>query len=340
MKAVVYRGVKDIGIEDVEEPVVEQTDDVIIKVELSAICASDLHIRDDGLHKPGRILGHEYCGIVEKVGKEVKSFKKGDRVVGKPFANCGYCYFCRHGQPELCDKGVLFGVLGGQGVQAEYARIPWAENTLKKVPNDLSPEDVIFVGDNLSTGLTGILRGRLGFSDTVAIFGVGPVGLCAVALSGLYGASKIIAVDTLDYRLDVAREFGAETVNASNMDTEERIMEMTGGMGVDVGIEAAGFEATFNSCLKSVRKGGRMSIVGLFTQPTYFNISERFFDVFNLTIGLGDSSRMEELIRLIESGRLNVKKLITHRFPLKDAMEGYRIFENKLDNCIKVMLNP
>ena len=338
MKAVVFRAIKDIGVEEVPEPRIENPDDVIIRVGLSAICASDLHIKNDGLHKPGRILGHEYCGVIEEVGKDVRSFKKGDKVVGKPFANCGYCYYCSHGQPELCDNGILFGVQGGQGVQAEYARIPWPENTLKKVPDGLSYEDVIFVGDNLSTGLTGILRSRLDFGETVAIFGTGPVGLCAVALANLYGASKIVAVDILDYRLDVAKQFGALTVNALKKDAVASIKELTGGKGVDVGIEAAGFETTFNDCLKSVRKGGRMSVVGLFTKPTYFNISDRFFDVFNFSIGLGDSSHMEELISLIEAEKLNVKPLITHRMALQEAMEGYRIFENKLDNCIKVLL--
>jgi alcohol dehydrogenase len=211
---------------------------------------------------------------------------------------------------------------------------------LKKIPDSLTFEDAIFAGDILSTGLTGVLRGKVTYGDTVAVFGAGPVGLCAVALSNLFGASKVIAVDRLDYRLAVASAFGALTVCAATEDPEQAIRSLTNGRGVDVGIEAAGLEATFNSCLHSVRRGGRLSIVGFFSDPTYFNISERFFDVFNLTIGLGDSGHMEELLNLIAGGKLDVKPLITHTFSLEDAMQGYDVFERKLYKCIKVILKP
>lgn len=192
MKAVVYHGVNDLRLDEVPEPEIENPADVILKITLSSICASDIHIKEAGLHTPGKIIGHEFCGIIEEIGSGVRYLQKGDRVVGKPYSNCGYCFFCKRGQPELCDKSVLFGVQGGQGVQAEYARIPWAENALCKIPDGLQFEDVIFVGDILSTGLTGILRGRLAYGDTVAIFGAGPVGLSAALLSPLLAPAKLL----------------------------------------------------------------------------------------------------------------------------------------------------
>jgi len=300
MKAVVYSGNNSIQLSEVPEPKIESPSDVIIKINISSICASDIHVREGGLQDTGKIIGHEYAGVIEEVGKEVHYLKRGDRVIGKPFSHCGHCFYCQHGQPEICENLSIFGVLGGTGVQTEYAKIPWAENILKIVPADLSFEDVIFVGDILSTGFTGMLRGHLNYGETVAVFGTGPVGLCAVATAHLFGPNKVIAVDTLDYRLNVASKFGALTINASKEDPVARIKELTSGRGVDLGVEAAGFEATFNSCLKSVRRGGRISIVGMFTKPTYFNISERFLDLFNLSIGLGDCSHMGELINLIE----------------------------------------
>jgi alcohol dehydrogenase len=340
MKGVVYHGINDINLEEAPEPKIESPTDALIRITLSSICASDIHVKELGLQEPGKILGHEYCGIVEEVGKEVHSLKAGDRVVGKPFSHCGHCFYCQHQQPELCEKMAIFGGGGEQGVQAEYARIPWAENTLKKIPESLSDEDILFAGDILSTGLTPLLRGHLGYGDTVAIFGSGPVGLCAVTCAKLFGASQIIAVDILDYRLNVARQFGALTINALIDDPVSKIKELTGDKGVDLGIEAAGFESTFNACLKSIRRGGRMSIVGMFIKPTYFNISDRFLDIFHLSIGLGDCNHIDELITLIKNGKIDLRPLISHRLSLSNALRGYELFEKKLENCVKVVLKP
>ena len=229
-------------------------------------------------------------------------------------------------------------MLGTQGVQAEYARIPYADNTLRKIPDDLSDEDVLFTGDILSTGYTGVLRAGVELGDTIAVIGSGPVGLSAVACSKLFGTGLVIAVDVLDYRLKHAEQFGAISINASKEDPVEKIKEMTNGRGVDVGIEAAGFEETFNTCLKSTRRGGRVSVLGMFVQPTMFDISERFYDMFSFTIGLGELRHMNDLIKLTQIGRLDLKSLFTHRFNLSDAIEAYHIFENKLEDCIKVAL--
>ena len=338
MKAVVYRGINDLRLENVSEPSIESPTDALIKVTLSSICGSDIHVKELGLQEPGKIFGHEYCGVVEDTGNEVHYLKKGDRVVGKPFFHCGHCFYCQHQQAELCERMAVFGSMGTQGVQAEYARIPFAENTLKKIPDDLSDEDVLFTGDILSTGYTGVLRGHVGLGDTVAVFGSGPVGLCAVACAQLFGPSLVIAVDILDYRLNYAQSLGAVPINASTEESVGKIKELTGGRGVDVGIEAGGFETTFRACLQSTRRGGRVSIIGMFVQPTLFNIAERFIDMFTFSIGLGELSHMDELIKVIQNGKLNLKSMITHRLPLSEALRGYEIFEKKSEGCIKVIL--
>lgn len=338
MKAVVYRGINDLRLEDIPKPHIESPTDALIRVTTSAICASDIHIINEGGQEPGKTIGHEYCGVIIDSGDQVRHFKKGDRVVGQPFFNCGYCLFCQQRQQTLCENGGLLGAFGNQGVQAEYARIPLADNTLRKIPDGLPDEKVIFTGDILSTGLTGVLRAHVGLGDTVAVFGSGPVGLCAVACAHLFGASLIIAIDIQDYRLDVARRLGAMTINAAKEDPVAKVRELTGGRGVDAGIEAAGFESTIRTCLKSTRRGGRVSILGSVTQPTPFDLSERFFDMFTLTIGLGDLNHMEELIRLIHGGQLDLRLLITHTLPLSEALRGYEIFDKKLEGCIKVIL--
>jgi len=340
MKAVVYKGINELRLEDVAEPHIESPTDALIKVTASAICASDIHIKELGVHEPGKVIGHEYCGMIVDAGNEVRRFKKGDRVVGQPFFHCGHCFYCQHQQQPLCENIGIFGVHGTQGVQAEYARIPYADNTLRKIPDDLSDEDVIFAGDILSTGLTGVLRTHVGLGDTVAVFGSGPVGLCAVACAQLFGASLVIAVDILDYRLDAARKLGAITINASKDDPVAKVKELTDGRGVDAGIEAAGFEPTFRACLQSTRRGGRVSVLGVFTQPMPFEITERFEDMFEFSIGLGTMRYMEELIRLIHKGKLNLTPLITHRLPLSESLRGYEVFEKKLEDCIKVILKP
>lgn len=340
MKAVVYRGINDLGLEEVPEPVIESPTDALVKVTTSAICASDIHIAELGFHQPGMVIGHEYCGEIVDTGSEVHHFKKGDRVVGQPFSHCGHCFHCRHQQPELCENVVMRGVMGGPGVQAEYARVPYADNSVRKIPDGLADEDVIFVGDILSTGLYGVRKTQVGIGDSIGVFGCGPVGLSAVACATLLGAGQVIAVDVLDYRLDVARKLGAVTVNAGKEDAVARVKELTEGRGVDGSIEAAGFEPTFKLCMQSVRRGGRVCVLGAFTQPMPFDIMERFSDMLTLTLGVAAISHMDELIKLIQNGKLDLRLLITHTLPFAEAMKGYEIFTNKLENCIKVILKP
>jgi alcohol dehydrogenase len=341
MKAVIFHGLNDLRFEEIARPKIEHPADAIIKVTTMAICASDLHIKHEIGTEPGTIMGHEYCGVVVETGNQVRSLRKGDRVAGRPTFSCGYCYYCRHHQQALCvNGGILGGAIGAKklGVHAEYARIPFADNTLTKIPDTLQDEDVIFTGDILSTGFSGLLKTHVRFGDTVAVFGTGPVGLCAVACAPLFGAGLVIAVDLMDYRLDVARNFGAVTINASHDDPVEKIKKMTDGIGVDAGIEAAGSEVTLKACFSSTRRGGEVCVLGTVSKPYLFDLSEHFFDIFTLNIGLGDQNYVEALIKLIQNGKLNLKPLITHSFPFSEAIKAYEVFEKKQGNCIKVIL--
>jgi alcohol dehydrogenase len=340
MKVLLFHQLGEISLEEVAEPVLENPGDAIIKVTTSSICGSDVHTKYKGNQDTGKVIGHEYCGVVLETGTQVANFKKGDRVAGRPAFSCGQCYYCRHKQQSLCIKGGIFGVLGNQGVQAEYARIPFADNTLVKIPDNLQDEDVIFAGDILSTGFSGLLKTHVKPGDTVAVFGAGPVGLCAVACAPLFGAGMVVAVDVLDYRLDMARKFGAVSINASREDPVKKIRELTGGIGIDAGIEAGGSEATITACLKSTRRGGEAAILGIIDKPFLFDLRKRFFDMFTLSIGYGDQNHVEDLIREIAGGRLDLKPLITHHYPLNDALAAYETFEKKLDACIKVILKP
>lgn len=340
MKAVIFNGKGDISLKDASEPKIEKAGDAIIKITTGSICGSDIHTKYIGNQEPGKIIGHEYCGFVVETGDSVRGIKAGDRVAGRPAFSCGQCYYCRRRQQSLCVNGGIFGVLGTQGVQAEYARIPFADNTLVKIPDSLEDEDVIFAGDILSTGLSGLLKNDVGLGDTVAVFGAGPVGLCAVACAPLFGPGLVIAVDILDYRLEMAESFGAVTINASQEDPVKKIREMTDGIGVDAGIEAGGSEATINACIRATRRGGKASILGLIDKPLLFDLRKRFYDMFNLSMGYGDQNHVEDLMNLIACKRLSVRSLITHTFPLSDALAAYEVFEKREGGCIKVLLKP
>jgi alcohol dehydrogenase len=344
MKAVVFHGINNVTLDNVPEPEIKNQTDVIIKITTAAICASDIHVKHEkSPFPPGRVLGHEYCGVVVRTGDQARNLKAGDRVAGHPIANCGYCFYCRRGQHSLCaNAGIHGGPHHTENIQAhaEYARIPFADNTLVKIPEGVPDEDVIFTGDILSTGLTGLLRTNVRIGDRIVIFGAGPVGLCAIACAPLFGPQMVIAVDTLSNRLDIARKYGAITINATEKDPVAGIMDLTDGVGVDAGIEAAGAVATLKACMKAIRHGGQFSVLGTVPPGFLFDLSDRFFDIFSLSIGLGDQNYTEELIMLIKNGKLDLKPLITHTFPLTKAMEAYDVMEKRRDGCIKVILKP
>jgi len=346
MKAMVYRGGK-IVLADVPRPKILEPTDAIIKVTSTAICGSDLHIvRGEYSVDEGTIIGHEFLGVVDEVGDHVTDFKVGDRVLVYPGFRCGVCEPCRKGMAIGCVKGGIFGnpTPNGSlnGGQAEYVRIPIAHKTLHLIPEELSDEDVMLVTDMLPTGYFGAENGDIKPGDTVAVFGCGPVGLCAQISSQLFGPSKVFAVDLADYRLKVAEHYGSIPINASEVDAPTRIRELTDGLGVNVAIEAIGTPATFYGCLQSARITANISSVGIYSEPVELYMPVLCITNKKITMGLPHKlpEYVPKMLDLIKAGRINTRPIISHILPLTEGERAYEMFDKRLDGALKIVLKP
>lgn len=387
MKAAVIHGPRNVQCDNVEDPKLKDDRDIILKVTATAICGSDLHIYSGGLPQPRPMtLGHEFMGIVEEVGKGVKNLKKGDRVVVPFPIACGHCFFCNHELPGHCENsnpehygpegglltekgGALFGytdLYGGyDGGQAEYVRVPYADFGPRIVPDNLTDEQVLFLTDIFPTGYTGIDWGKVKGGETVAIFGSGPVGIMAAKSAWLRGAARVVIVDTLQYRLDKAKQAAnCETIlwEDGAKDVVEQIRSMTEGRGADVVVEAVGFEPDRNlldrlksvvnlekgspkvleACMSAVRRGGTVSVLGVYP-TTYDNFPiGQFFDKGITMVG-GQApahKHIDTLLKYVQEGKVRLDDIITHRLPLSEVAHGYKIFKEKQEDCVKVVLTP
>ena len=347
MLAAVLRGVHDVGLEERPKPVLVKDTDVILKVTATAICTSEVHYAEGYLPPcPPFIMGHEFVGVVEEVGSAVKLFKKGDRVDAAAYPYCGACEMCRSGITGLCPNGALFGSGEGwgnlSGGLAEYVRVPLADSSLVKIPDNVKDEEALFVGDMLATGFFGVQNCNLKPDQTIAIIGAGPVGLCAVATARLYSPSKIILIGRRANRLEAALKMGAtHVVDEASEDTAARINELTDGKGVDAVIEAVGTPQAIATASQVVGIGGTLSIVG-FPPPGDFPFPLQSLLMRNVTVkmGLTPQDNMKLLMGLLEKGKVDLKPLITHIMPLKEYSKAFEIFGKKMDNCIKVVLKP
>lgn len=351
MKAALNYGVQDVRVENVPDPKIEQPTDVIVRVTMGAICGSDLHIYRGHFElneKDG--VGHEFVGVVEETGDEVKSLKKGDKVIGPFWVSCGDCYYCNKGLTTSCLNGGCFGfgdLLGGYpGCQAEYIRVAHADGTLVKVPeslsDDSSDEKTIFLGDNISTGYHGAVMGNIRPGDTVVVLGDGAVGLFATYGATLFDPKEVITVGHHNYRLDIAGKYGASTtLNSKNSGFEEKVKELTGGRGADVVIECVGTGECLQQALNIVRPGGTVSFVGLFWEPFPLNVTDFFLRNLTLRGGVAPSRKyIPELLPLIEQGKLDPTHVISHRLSLDEVPKGYEIMNNRTDGAIKVVFKP
>jgi alcohol dehydrogenase len=348
MKAVVLKDQNVLEVADVPEPELQQPDDVIVKVTTAAICGSDVHIKHGELPgiPPGTIMGHEYVGVIQETGDAVRRFKPGDRVAVPAAVWCGTCPPCRRGEVQYCENGGVWG--GGEifgrglwGAQTSLVRVPFADMCLTPIPGHVPDEQAVFVGDVFSTGYHAALEGNIRTSDTVAVFGCGPIGLGAIISARQMGPREILAVDMFDNRLGLAEHYGARPVPAgSNGDAVEAVREATGGAGADVAIEAIGLPETFQNALRSVRRGGTVSVVGLFPTPVEFPLNEMAFYGVRMSMGLATLAHMERLMGLVASGKVDLAPLATHTFALDDAVEAYDLFENHKEQCLKVLLKP
>lgn len=385
MKAVVFHKPKDMRVDEVREPQMQKSTDAILRVTATAICGSDLHIYNGLLPQPHpMVMGHEFMGIIEEVGKDVTNLKKGDRVVVPFPIACGGCYFCSHALPTHCEnsnsnygpeggllkqKGAgLFGytdLYGGyDGGQAEFVRVPFAGVGPRKVPENLSDEQVLFLTDIFPTGWSAVDWAQLKGGETVAVFGAGPVGIMAMKSAWLQGAGRVIGLDIQEYRLARARDAAkAETILVKDLDEAvDQIRAMTQGRGADVCIDAVGMEAdrsilekakavvnveggtikVLEACISAVRRGGVVSVVGVYGTPYNQFPYHQIFDKGIILRG-GQApvhNHIDTLIELVSSGKVQLNDIITHSLPLSEAAHAYKIFNDKKDGCLKVVLKP
>ena len=386
MKAVQIHGAADVRVDTVDDPQIEDPRDAIIRVTSTAICGSDLHLYTGAIPQPRpMVLGHEFMGIVEEVGRGVGNLKVGDRVVVPFPVACGTCFFCNRALPGHCENsnpdhygpeggvmtekgGGMFGysdLYGGiAGGQAEFVRVPYADFGPRIIPDSLTDDQALFLTDIFPTGYSAIDWGEVHGGEIVAIFGAGPVGIMAAKSAWLRGAARVMIVDTQQYRLDKARQSAnCETILWTDMKTVvEEIRSMSGGRGADVCVEAVGFEPdrdlldrakaiinlekgsvkTIEACMSAVRRGGIVSVVGVFALPyDNFPIGQFFDKGFTLRGGQAPVHKhIDKLLDHVIRGQVKLDDIITHHMPLSEAPHGYDIFKNKKDGCVKVVLKP
>jgi alcohol dehydrogenase len=349
MRAVVYRGPGQKAWEEVPDPEIIDEGDVIVRVDAATICGTDLHILkgDVPAVRNGRILGHEAVGTIEEVGEGVQTLTEGDRVLVSCISACGTCRFCREGRYGQC-LGTGGWILGHKinGTQAEYVRVPFADTSTYRVPAGVSDEEILMLADILPTGYeVGVLNGNVRPGDLVAVVGVGPVGLAAIAGAQLFSPGHIVAIDLSDARLDAAKRIGADViVNSSREDPLQVIRDLTGDLagrlGADVSIEAVGLPDTFELAVKLVRPGGRIANVGVHGAPVTLHLEDEWMRDLTITTGLVDTSSTPTLMRLVTSGQISAKPFITHHFGLDEWDEAYDVFSRAGDTgALKVVLS-
>lgn len=383
MKAVVFHRPGKVSVDNVPEPRIKHPEDIILQVSSTAICGSDLHIYNGFIPQTRpMVMGHEFMGTIEEVGPGVKRLRVGDRVVVPFPVACGGCFFCQRGMPIHCELsnpehygpeggvmkqkgGGLFGytdLYGGyDGGQAERVRVPYANFGPRKVPADLEDDALLFLTDIFPTGYSAIEWLQLKGGETVAVFGCGPVGLMAQKVAWLKGAGRVIGIDILQYRLEMARRAAlSETINAHEVDAVEALRQLTSGRGPDACVDAVGMEAdrtvldklgnvihmqagsikVLRCALSAVRRGGYVSVVGVYGLPyDNFPVGQLFDKALTLRFGQAPvHAYIDLLLDWVRGGRVRLDDIITHRLPLGDAAHGYEVFAKKKEDCVKVVL--
>ena len=347
MKALVYHGPGQKSWDNVTEPVVEEPMDVIVRIDTTTICGTDLHILkgDVATCRPGTILGHEGVGTIVELGGAVAKFREGDRVVVPAISTCGTCQYCRVGMAAHCQSvGGMGWILGHtiHGTQAEYVRVPFGETSLHHIPPSLSDAEVIFVSDIIPTGYEmGVQAGEVSPGDTVVVIGAGPVGLAAMLTAQLKGPKRTIAVDLDDYRLGQATShFGAtHAINSAQPGWLDEVKGLCSRGGADVVMEAVGIPATLEAAFELVRPCGRVANIGVHGRPVTLPMDRLWIENLTITMGLVNGVTAPMLIDLIEAGRLDIKPMATHQFALDQMMHAYDVFGNAAANsALKVVL--
>jgi 2-desacetyl-2-hydroxyethyl bacteriochlorophyllide A dehydrogenase len=345
MRAVVLRGERDIVVEDVPDPTLPGPDGLILRVDHTAICGSDLHLYHGPMTVPGAHLGHEFVGTVEEVGPTVRTVRRGDRVLVSGVIGCGVCVACRAGDVVVCQTAgtKVFGTsLELAGGQAEAVAVPAADASVLVIPEGISDEQAVLLTDILPTGYLGALRADITPGDVVVVIGLGPVGVFALQCAQLHGPSRILAVDVVPDRLARAAELGAEPIDASDGNTVAKVYDATGGRGAQAVIEAVGSDQTINDAILCAAPGGTISVVGVNLNLAYpFPMPVALFKRLTFRVTLASiPTTWSALVPLVASGKLHPEDVFTHRMGLSEAAEAYRIFDAREDGVLKVLLDP
>jgi 2-desacetyl-2-hydroxyethyl bacteriochlorophyllide A dehydrogenase len=343
LKAVTYQAPGEVRVAEVPEPELTAPTDAIVAVEASGICGSDLHIYHGRVKvEPGTTVGHEFVGKVIAAGDQA-GVTPGERVLGCFHTACGRCFFCLRGVYHKCEQqqvfghGSLFGSL--PGTQAERVLVPHAAVTLRTVPSQVSDDVALFAGDVMATAFHGVTEAEVGAGDSVAVLGLGPVGLCAVQVALAAGAGPVVAIDSVEARLGLARRLGAVPVHLDDESPRDAVKRLTQGRGVDGAIDAVGHPAALDLALRLVRKAGTVVAVGVYAEPCEFPMGLTWIKAATLRTGHANViAHVDRVLAMMAAGTLDPSPLVTHHLPLEQAAEGYAIFDRR--EALKIVLTP
>src|SRR4051794_5113177 len=342
MQAVAFQAPYEVALVDKPEPELQAPDDAVVRITSTGVCGSDLHIFHGRVKiEPGFTIGHEYVGEVVAAGDAVTSVKPRDRVLRCFQVACGTCLPCRHGNYHKCDRSRTFGhgaTLGAlQGTQAEYALVPHANLTLRAVPEGLSEDVALFAGDVMGTGYHAARPVKPG--DSVAVLGLGPVGLCAVQTAFLAGAAQVVAIDTVEERLEMARRFGAVAVHLTEQSPRDEVKRLTGGRGVEVAVEAVGDPRALELAIRLAANCGTLSIIGVYAERTEVHMGLAWIKALSIVSGQANViGHLDSVLALLASGRLDPGPLVTHHMALHEAPEAYALYDAR--EALKIVLTP
>jgi len=344
MRAVTFQAPHEVRVEERPSPELQSRQDAVVAVEASGICGSDLHIYHGRVKiAPGFTIGHEFVGTVLAVGDDVTRVEVGDRVLGCYHSACATCFFCLRGDYHKCDHMRVFGhgaALGDlAGTQAEQALVPMADLTLRKVPESVSSDAALFAGDVMATGYHAVVASGVQPGDSVAVLGLGPVGLCAVQVAIAAGAGPVVAIDTVAQRLEMARSFGAVPVHLTQESPRDLVRDLTGGRGVDASVDAVGHPDALDLAIRLARKAGTVSATGVYAERCEVHMGLVWIKALTIKSGHANViAHVDRVLGMLDAGTLDPTPLVTHHLPLDEAAQAYEIYDRR--EALKIVLTP
>jgi 2-desacetyl-2-hydroxyethyl bacteriochlorophyllide A dehydrogenase len=344
VRAVTFQAPHEVRVEERPEPALQSRKDAVIQIEASGICGSDLHIYHGRVKiAPGFTIGHEFVGTVKDVGDDVQRVAPGDRVLGCFHTACGSCFFCMRGAYHKCDHARVFGhgeALGDlPGTQADVALVPTADLTLRKVPDEVSDDVALFAGDVMGTGYHAVAESGVQAGDSVAVLGLGPVGLCAVQVALAAGAGPVVAIDSVPQRLEMAQSFGAVPVHLTDESPRDMVRSLTEKRGVDAAIDAVGHPDALDLAIRLSRKAGTVVAIGVYAEPCQVHMGLVWIKALEMRTGHANViGHVDRVLGMLAAGTLDPTPLVTHHMALEDAADAYALYDRR--EALKIVLSP